>query len=160
MSMTFLEKTTNSLGAAFCIVQQAMRPADPANDPKVRRRLRDYVAYWMTQNGWLKIKQMEARARRLGTIKGVSDATVGNILSEKGTEPGIYTLRNIAITLGRPPEEMFLIAIGQTPEKKSNGELPEISSLAEIYKSLTNEQDKVYLTRQIRAIVRDMSATE
>lgn len=112
----------------------------------------------MQQNGWTHAREVEQRAKKLGVGKGVSDANVGKLLTEKEFEPGIYTLRNLAITLGRPPEEMFMVAMGKA-ELKTNGENEEITSLAEIYKTLP-ETDRPYFKRQIQSMIRDMASPE
>lgn len=157
MSTTFRENNSTIGNQAFRILED-VKVYDPASDPKVRKRLAYYVDHWMQQNGRTHAREVEQRAKKLGVGKGVSDANVGKLLTEKEFEPGIYTLRNLAITLGRPPEEMFMVAMGKA-ELKTNGENEEITSLAEIYKTLP-ETDRPYFKRQIQSMIRDMASPE
>jgi transcriptional regulator with XRE-family HTH domain len=156
VSTTFLEKVTTTLEPRLGIVRELMRPADPSSDPKVRKRLAEYVSYWITQNGWTKALDVEKRAKKLGVSEGVSDATVGNILNQKEFKFKVSTLYNLAVTLGRPPEELFMLAIGKVPNKDVD---EEIVSLAEIYKHLP-ESERGYFGRQIKSMIKEMSTTE
>lgn len=139
----------------FCIVPD-MKLYDPSKDPKVRRRLKDYLVKYMALNGWSKRSHMLVKAKRLGVTEGVSQANVSNIMTQKEFEPGIYTLRNFAVTLGRPPEELFKIAMGEKPDPNGDEEL---ISLVEIYRTLP-ESDREYFRRQIQSLIRDMSALD
>jgi transcriptional regulator with XRE-family HTH domain len=130
---------------------------DPAKDPKVQKRLADYVATWMEYNGWTKAIEVEARAKKLGVAEGVSDATISNILNKKPFRMQLYSMRNLAITLGRPPEEIFAIAIGKSAEQKEDAD---IVSLAETYRSLTDESERIHFQRNIRTMIREMNSTD
>lgn len=162
MSTIILEKVTTPLESPLRIVTVPMKkapksdpsPYDPSQDPEVRERLREYVSEWMEKTGLTTAIKVEARAKKLQISEGVSDATVGNILGEKAVKMSVYSLRNLAVTLTRHPKEMFLIAIGEKPEK---AELEELESLAQIHDALP-ESERVYLKRRLQGLIKEMSS--
>lgn len=155
-----VEKVTTPVERKFAIVSARMKPYDPAKDPKVRKRLAEYVDKWMAYNGWTKAIEVEARAKKLfpvapGEPNGVSDAQIGKILNEKFIDIKVYSLRNLAITLGRPPEEIFAITMGQAPSDEDE----DITSFTQSYKNLP-ESERKYFQRRVRAMIREMNSID
>ncbi len=75
--------------------------------------LSDYTRRVMNEQG-LTFKAVEQRSHKL-----ISTGTVNDIIQGRNTNPTVSTIKGLASGLGRPPEEVFAIALG----KSTSGDL-------------------------------------
>lgn len=165
MSTTSEEKVSKTLVGSFSIIVGEMRvkvpQVDLATDSKIRQRLREYVDYWKGKTfGPISAAEMERRAKKLGLNKGVSDATITNILSGKDFKMGLPTIRNLALLLGRPPEELFLIAIGREPQSMNgDGVQQQLASINELFPTLGKQQQQ-FVRMTLEGLIKQLNAPD
>jgi transcriptional regulator with XRE-family HTH domain len=70
--------------------------------------LSDYTRRVMNEQG-LTFKAVEQRSHKL-----ISTGTINDIIQGRNTNPTVTTIKGLASGLGRPPEEVFAIALGKS----------------------------------------------
>lgn len=109
MSTSFSEKETAITERDFGIVRVPRKQPESTVSAKSDNPLADYVLRVMRENN-MTFPDVERVARRRGAKLGKS--AVQQIATGKTTNPGIYTLQELAWGLGRPVEEVIAAALG------------------------------------------------
>lgn len=119
---------------------------------KAQQTLAEYVNRVMIDNGE-KPGDVEDRASRAGYQ--ISDSSIGKILLEQTKNPGVHTLKALAIGLGRPIEEVIAASLGELPIESLGYNQSEFADLWEVYRRLPAAEQKVY-KRYLQMLKRDM----
>lgn len=99
--------------------------------------LSDYTRRVMNEQG-LTFKAVEQRSHKM-----ISTGTINDIIQGRNTNPTVSTIKGLASGLGRPPEEVFAIALGRTVS--GDLQLNELR-LLEYFRGLSEDSQEDVLT--------------
>lgn len=103
----------------------------------MKESLSDYTRRVMNEQG-LTFKAVEQRSHKL-----ISTGTINDIIQGRNTNPTVTTVKGLASGLGRPPEEVFAVALGKSVS--GDLQLNELR-LLEYFRTLSEESQGDVLT--------------
>lgn len=138
---------------------QNLMAETPSNNP-----LGDYVRRVMQENGLDYVRVSKMASKRGSSI---GKTAVQQIVQGHTTNPGIYTVRALALGLGRPVEEVIAAALGIPALETNSYKASDFANLAELYKLLPLPEQRGYrkywlqvMEREMRQIITRLSELE
>lgn len=162
IATVFSEKSTAIAEERFGIVaapnKNSMSQAESENP------LGDYVRHVMQENGLDYV-----RVSKIASSRGASigKTAVQQIVQGSTTNPGIYTVRALALGLGRPVEEVIAAALGTAFIDSNNYRSSDFANLADLYRQLPLPEQRGFkkyflqvMEREIRRLLTQLSDSE
>lgn len=142
-STIILGKEKSLIGGRLAILRSAM---------KSRETLQDYVRRIVAEKGLSHVKVAQ-RAKRLGGK--LSAGYVNSIIQGHVSNPGIETLKQLALGLGEPEEELFEVARGKQLSDDANYKESYFATIYAEFRRLP-EADKRELRPMIELIKKEI----
>ena len=152
LSTLFSEKSNAITDGGFAIVPPLEKPLDLPMPDRSDNPLADYVLRVMREKN-LTFPEVEKVARKRGATIGKS--TVQQIAQGKTPNPGILTLKELSLGLGRPIEEVIAHALGTAQGESGTIQRNELTNLWEMSKDLPLGEQRMF-KRFIQMIEREM----
>lgn len=126
--------------------------------------LGDYVRRVMRENG-LDYARVSKLADRRGAQIGKS--AIQQIVQGSTKNPGIYTVRALALGLGKPVEELIAVALGVPTIETNSYKASDFANLADLYRELPLPEQRGFkryyiqvMEREIRRILTQLTAQD
>jgi hypothetical protein len=112
-------------------------------DEEAAETFSSYLKFWLDERG-INPRQVEELAGRKNAQ--VSGSKVSSAINGLAADHRMRTLEAISLAIGRPPEEVYLAALGYDPPLS---ELPEFKEsdfayMWSVYRQLPNGEKKIY----------------
>lgn len=141
VSTVFIAEKDAIPATDLVIVPAASEPSDPPMRNSVQDSLRDYVLRVMRESNLTALDVHKNSKRRGGDI---ARSTVQMIVQGKTPNPGIITLRDLALGLMRPLDEVITNALGQTAVENSGFLKSELANVWEVLKDLPLGEQRMF----------------
>lgn len=151
MSTVFSEKLaaiTEGRSDRVNLSPDQQMPKPPPENP-----LGDYVRRVMQENGLDYVRVSKIAGRRGAPI---GKSAIQQIVQGSTTNPGIYTVRALALGLGRPVEELIAVALGTPVVDTNSYKASDWANLAELYRQLPLPEQRGFKRYCIQAMEREI----
>lgn len=152
----FTEKSSLIRDEGICILPVPIKEPMPSPEERPLDALAVYVREVMTDHG-LSVYAVEKQARKRGGTLGKS--TVDAILQGRLSNPGIFTLRELAWGLSRPVEELLAITLGTAVGDTAGFKKSDLANIYEQYSQMSKGDQRFFdrmfdmLDREARRIL-------
>jgi transcriptional regulator with XRE-family HTH domain len=162
IATVFSEKSTAIAEDRFVIV--AAPNDNSMTEPELENRLGDYVRRVMQENGLDYVRVSKIASRRGASI---GKTAVQQIVQGSTTNPGIFTVRALALGLGRPVEEVIAAALGTALVDSNNYKASDFANLADLYRQLPLPEQRGFkkywlqvMEREIRRLLMQLTESD